>query len=104
VQFELFKGEAALLTFTRNASVDITTWTLAFNLKKYHGDASPLITVVPTITVAVSGIFTVALTAAQTLTTMGTIQSYPWDVWYTTAGSEQLLSYGLLTLLEDVRV
>ena len=104
VQFELFKGEAALLTFTRAAVGALTSWTLAFNLKRYHGDGSALLTITPTITDATNGVFTVALTATHTGTTLATFQSYPWDVWRTDTGSEQLVSYGLLTLLEEVRV
>ena len=102
VQFELYKGEAALLTFTRVSAVDITGWTLVFDLKRYHGDSSSLVTVTPTLTTPTSGIFTVALTATHTGTTMGTIQSYPWNVWRTDSGSEQLLSIGLCSLLEKV--
>lgn len=104
VSMECFKGEDVLATFTRNSTVDITGWTLAFNLKRAHNDASALLTITPSLLTPLSGIFTVALSATQTGVTMATPGRYPWDIWRTDSGSYQMISYGFLNLLEDVRI
>lgn len=103
VNAQVYKKEAATLTFTAAAVTSMSAWTITFNLKQYHGDTSALLTITPTITDSTNGVFTVALTTTHTGTTMGTIQSYPFDVWRTDSGSETLLAFGLVTLLEEVR-
>ena len=101
--FYVSQGESVLLTFTAVSVTTIVDWTLVFSVKRFHTDTSPLFTVTPTLTDTTNGVFTVALTAAQTLTTMQYLQSYPFDVWRVDSGSETLLTFGSIDLGENTR-
>lgn len=103
VQFDIYDGEAATLTFTRASAAAITSWNIAFNVKQFHGDSTALLTLAGSITDATNGVFTVSLTATHTGTTLSALQSYVFDVWRTDSGSETMMAFGTLTLLERVR-
>ncbi len=97
------QGEACTLTFTAVTPTSISGWTTLFSCKRFHTDASPLFTVVPSLTNTATGILTVALVPAQTLTLMQYLQSYPFDVWRVDSGSETLLANGVIDLGENTR-
>ena len=99
----VYRKEAATLTFTAAATTAITAWTIVATIKRSHNDTSALVSPTTAITDGTNGVFTVALTTTQTGTTMATPQSYPFDVWRTDSGSETMLAFGLITLLEEVR-
>lgn len=95
---EFTQGEAILLTYTRDSTTTILAWTITCYIKKYHDDATPVLTLTGAITVAASGIFTLSLTAAQTLALEE--QSYVAQAWRTDSGSETILSNLSLNVLE----
>ena len=98
---DFFQGEAITLTFTRAAATTISTWTIVGYLRKFHGDADPVLTISGTITSASDGVFTLALTSAQTEDLVN--QSYLMQVWRTDALSETLMSIVTVTVQEGTR-
>lgn len=98
---EWFRGEDITLNFTMSPVVDITGWTISFRIKP-PGSDNALLVVAGTITVAASGTFAVALTAAQTTTlSPGT---YAYDTWRTDSGAATALTLGTVTVKASSRV
>ena len=96
---EFTQGEALLLQFTRDSGVTIATWTIACYIKKYHDDATVTLTLAGTlVSRGTTGIFTLPLTAAQTLAFEE--QTYVAQVWRIDAASETLMSSLALNVLE----
>ena len=98
---EVYQGEDITLTFTRAAATTISGWTITGYLRKNHDDADPTLTLSGTITSNTSGIFTLALTAAQTAALA--LQGYTMEVWRTDSGSVTLMSTLLLSMLEGTQ-
>jgi hypothetical protein len=97
-----FKGEAVQLNFTMDPVVDITGWTITLTIKVNNSDAAAVLTVTPAqIISAAGGQFRLSLTHAQTAALTGN-GTYAYDVWRTDSGSEVVLSYGVITVTQDV--
>ena len=100
VRCDIWRGEDILLTFTRTDAATIATWTISFRLKKNHGDADPALTIAGTlVSSGTTGVFTVALTAAQTAAL--SLQGYLFDCVRTDSGSAQTMAIGLVNVLEE---
>lgn len=97
-----YKGEAFTPTFTMSPVEDITGWTVVGTVKRHSSDAVALLTISGSITDASGGVFIVSFTAANT-TTLGP-GTFAYDVWRTNAGSEAVLSIGILEVMPEVRV
>jgi hypothetical protein len=102
--FEIYRAEDVLFTFTQNDTdgltpKNITGWTITFRVASTQWGAA-VITKTPTLTLPVSGIFTVALASGDTsgLTQDGLDTTYYYDVRRTDAGSRTELFHGLLTV------
>lgn len=101
--FELFRGEDGELTVTMDPETDITGWTITFFVKTAEeASGDPLLEVAATITDAEAGVFTVALTAAQTAGLDA--GKYRYDIWRLGSGVNTLLTWGKLTMRGQVRV
>lgn len=96
-----FKGEAKGLVFSvvdaNGAAVSISGWTIQFRMADVQGGSAD-ITKSATLTTPASGICTVTIAAADTSGLLA-------DDWYytlerTNAGSEAVLAYGTITLLD----
>lgn len=98
VRVDIFRGEDITLTFTRAAATTISAWTISCAIKKFHGDSSATLTIAGSITSAASGVFTVALTAAQTAAL--DLQSYVFSITRTDSGSNTQMAVGYLNMLE----
>jgi len=101
---ELYKGEAKTLRLTATTATAIGGWTIVFTVRPYFN--SPILTFTKSgsaiaITDANNGVFTVAVTAADTTLTPG---EYAWDAWRTDAGFETLVALGQLNILGETRV
>jgi hypothetical protein len=99
---EIAEGNDQLLRFTPQLEAPaegITGWSLTFAVKKQYQDTTPLFTAPGTIVDAAAGIFTVPLTAAQTMQPPG---KYVWDVRRTDAGFEWTLAEGYLEIMPGV--
>lgn len=107
-QFSCFSGEAVVLTFSPGEDTSISGWTLVFTVRaRRDPDLDTLLTKSTTastitITDAAAGVFTLTLTAAQTLA-LGPGR-YAFDVWRTDSGSEKPLILGTFTVEQAVRV
>ena len=100
--FEFFKGEHPIITFTMTPTTDITGWTITFTLKdSLDNPQTALLTVSATLTTPASGIFTVELTAAQMTRAC---KQYGYDVWRTDSGAEACLSVGQFLIKPNARV
>jgi hypothetical protein len=100
-KLECFRGEAFYPSFTLLTPEDITGWTLVMSIKEFLTDSVALVTATGAPTDAANGVFAVLLTAAQTLLAPG---DYHYDIWRTNAGSECVLSIGVLKIKPEVRV
>lgn len=98
---EWYRGEDVTLNFTMAPVVDITGWTISFRAKS-DATQTALVTVNATITVAASGTFAVALTAAQT--TSLNASTYAYDVWRTDSGAATALTMGTITSKGSPRI
>jgi hypothetical protein len=98
----VYRGSDVTLNFTESPVVDITGWTMSFRLKQSQADPTTLLTVNASITSAPAGTFSVALTAAQTLTLAA--GTYQWDVWRTDTGSANALATGTLIVTGSVKI
>ena len=98
---EVWQGEDITLTFTRAAATTISGWTIVGYLRKYHDDSDPTLTISASIVSNTSGIFTLALTAAQTAALA--LQGYTMEIWRTDSGSVTLMSTLLLSMLEGTQ-
>ena len=96
-----FKGEAKSLVFTivdsTGAAVNITGWTIQFRMADVLEGTADL-TKTASLTTPASGICTVAIAAGDT-------SGLSADDWYytldrTNSGSEAVLAYGTITLLD----
>lgn len=98
----IYRGEDVTLVFTMTPTTDITGWTISTRVKQTATDPTSLVSASATITNAAAGIFTVALSAAQTnLLPAGQL---PYDVWRTDSGSAAALSVGMLVVRGSVRI
>ena len=85
---EIYKGEDVTLSFTMNPVVDITGWTLEFNIEQ---SGTVVLTKSASVTDGPNGLFSVSLTDADT---DGLANNYTYDVWRTDDGSESVLAIG----------
>lgn len=96
---EITRGEAVTLQFTRAGGTAITSFTISGYLRTWQGAETITLTLTGTLVSSGStGVFTMALTAAQTAALLN--QSYQLQVWRTDSGSETLLSNVTITMLE----
>lgn len=98
----VYRGEDVNFVFTMTPLTDITGWTNSWRLKASFNDATVLLSINATLTTPASGIFTVALTAAQT--TAIPAGNYVFDVWRTDSGSSAALAIGNLVVKGSVRI
>lgn len=94
--FEWFRGEDVLITFTHTAGVDITLWTMNFKLKTTTSSTVTLLSIPVVITngsAPAGGTYTVTVSAAQNTTTLAAGQ-YAHSVARTDSGSTAILSEG----------
>jgi hypothetical protein len=94
----IYRGEDVTLPFTMDPVVDVTGWTLAFNILLADGTR---VTAAGSVTDGASGTMSVALTDAETDTL--TAGSYLYDLTRTDAGSERTLARGTLRVLSVAR-
>lgn len=95
-EFEWFRGEDVLITFTHTAGVDITGFVLSFHLKTSLGNPNTLVTIPATITngsAPSGGVYTVAVPAATNTTTLAAGR-YVHSVARTDSGSAAIFSEG----------
>lgn len=97
----VYRGEQVTLDFTMNPVVDITAWTLAFNVSRRYNNATKLLTKVPTILNGPLGTFRQVLTEEDLDLNPA---SYVFDVWRTDEGFEQVLALGPFVVTANVRV
>lgn len=95
------RGEDLSLVFTLTPLTDITGWTIVFTAKTAPESTTSLLSISGSVTTAASGIFTVPVTAAQTLGL--TANTYAYDIWRTDSGSAAGLSIGSFTMKGSVR-
>lgn len=94
-------GEDRIFTVTIATSVDITGWTIEFQLKTVPDpDAAALITKTAVITDAANGTFTLTLDSADSADLKPGI--YYYDVVRTDAGNKTRLAYGEFRALRHV--
>lgn len=98
--FTTYRGEDVVLTFTMTPTTNISGWTIDFNARRSLTDPTIFLTVAGVVTNAAAGIFTVTLSAANTLTVSGSV---PYDVVRTDSGSVAVLSIGTWTNKGGVR-
>lgn len=97
-----YRGEDLAPVFTIKPVEDITGWTISLRVKVNKTDAASLLTITASNTTPASGIFTVAISAAQSATlSPGT---YVVDIWRTDSGSACALGDGTVSVLNTVRV
>ena len=90
---QIYQGEDKVFSFTLSPVVDITGFTLSFDVK----DATTqIITRVPAITSGPAGTFTVTLIDTNTDAIRTGIYTY--DVWRTNTGFETVLAIGTFTV------
>ncbi len=92
--FAIYRGEDILITFTLSPVVNISGWTMTFQVRRAIGDPTVLLAITPTLTTPASGICTVAISSAQTLSLSA--GPYPCSLTRTDSGSAALLSEGTL--------
>lgn len=101
IQADIYQGEAITLTLTRAGGTTIAAWTITAYIKKFHDDATNTLTITGSlVSSGTSGIFTLALTAAQTLALAN--QGYWCEIWRTDSSSETLMSLLTLNVLEGL--
>lgn len=66
-----FRGEDILVTATPQTVQDITGWTISCAIKTSMDAAAPILTIACNVTTPAAGIFTMAVSAAQNTTTLG---------------------------------
>lgn len=101
IQADIYQGEAITLTLTRASGTTIAGWTITAYVKQFHGDATYELELTGTLSGGgTAGVFTLALTAAQTLALDN--QGYWCEIWRTDSGSETLMSLLTLNVLEGL--
>jgi hypothetical protein len=95
-----YKGEAVALVFTMTPVTNIAGWNISLTLRNNPTDAVPLLTKAATLTTPAAGVFTVALTHAETVALSAA--NYAYDVQRTDTGSEAVLSIGTLVVAQEV--
>lgn len=95
------RGEDLSLGFTMTPLTDITGWTIVFTVKAAPEATTSLLSINATLTTPSSGIFTVPVTAAQTLGLSA--NTYAYDIWRTDSGSAAGLSIGSFTMKGSVK-
>jgi hypothetical protein len=94
---EVAAGEAAVRTFSPpTPPVSVSGWTLRFVVLDDFGGTAKL-TLTPTILNATTGTFSVTLSSAQTLTTLGA-GTWAWEAWRTDDGGETRVAFGHLVI------
>ena len=96
----IYRGEDVVLSFTMNPVVNITGWTITFQLREYDG-TTELLTKSASVTDGPNGVFTVALADDDT---DALEDVYHYDVWREDPGAESVLAIGELTVLPVARV
>ena len=96
--FEWFRGEDVLITFTHTAGVDITAWTISFKLRTTIGSPTVLATIPCTVTSGLGvgssgGTYTAVISAAMNTTTLSS-GSYTHSATRTDSGSVAVLEEG----------
>lgn len=100
--FQWFRGEDILITFTQTPVVDITTWTLSCVIKPSL-QAPAALTIAGTIISGAAGTYSVAVTAAQNTTTL-VAGTYHYSVTRTNSGSVAELSEGAVLVKPSARL
>jgi hypothetical protein len=96
----IYKGEAVQLNFTMSPVTDISSWTIALTIRVNASDTGFVYQDATAIHDSdVAGTFHFLLAHAATNIASGT---YAYDVQRTDAGSEAVLSIGILTIAQEV--
>lgn len=98
-----FRGEDILLTFTMSPVTDITGWTINGAIKANLDYAAPVLTISCTVTTPAAGVFTMAVSAAQNTTSLGS-GSYVYAVERIDSGSVAVLSEGALVVKPSAKL
>jgi hypothetical protein len=103
-----YRGEDILINVSMTPAMDITGWTIAFNVRQNYGDpGSPLITKSTSggqiaLTNAPGGFFAVTINSADTSSLAP--RGYVYDISRIDSGSESVLCVGNLFLRPGVRI
>lgn len=90
------------IPFIMTPLTDISGWTISFELKSQATDTTALLTIAASLTTPTLGLFTVTVSAAQTLTLLA--GQYVYDVWRTDTGFADALALGSFAMKSSVRV
>lgn len=101
----IFKGEDVVLPFQNTADgsttpVPVDGWTIAFTLKRKQTDTEALLSIPATPGAVGTGQYSIALSHAQTVGLAA--GAYYYDIQRTDNGSDAVLSYGSLTITQEV--
>jgi hypothetical protein len=98
----IYRGEDVTLNFTMSPVVDISGWTLVFNIRDERLTGDSLLTASGSVTSGAGGTFSIPLAAADTDNLDP--DEYAWDVWRTDSGSAAVLALGTITVEGTPRV
>lgn len=98
-----FRGEDVLVTFTPQTVRDITGWTISCAIKPNLDYAAPVLTIACTVTTPAAGVFTMAVSAAQNTTSLGS-GHYIFAVERTDSGSVAVLVEGALLVKPSAKL
>ncbi len=110
--YTVFRGVALVFHASPPTAEDITGWGLQCEIGPAGPPTYPAQTVLLTlgnvspdtgiaITTALSGLFSITITSAQSKS-LG-VGKFPYNVWRTDTGDEDLIAYGTITVLPAVR-
>lgn len=98
-----FRGEDVLVTFTPQVVRDITGWTISCAIKPTLDSALPVLTVPCTVTTPAAGIFTMAVSASQNTSTLGS-GYYVFAIERTDSGSVAVLVEGAIQIKPSAKL
>ncbi len=107
IALELGKGDALTVTATHVVSaanptpIDISTWTIAADLRENVHDQAVLLTLPATVVSGPAGTYTFGITHAQAVLFREYL--YAVSIFRTDAGFERLMATGILTLDANAR-
>lgn len=101
--FEWFRGEDILITFTQTPVTDISGWTISFKVRTTLGSPTVLLTTAATLLTPLSGIYTVAVSALQNTTTLAA-GPYVYSAARTDSGSAAVLSEGSILVKSSAQL
>lgn len=97
-----YKATAGVQPFTMDPVVDISTWSIVFTMRRNQEDAAVVLQKNCSIADGPNGVFNLTLAKADTDTLAA--GTYFYDVQRTNVGSEDVLSIGTFTILQEVRI